>query len=411
MKDQGLKRIGFLEGLRGFLAIWVMFAHTGYFVGLSHLAPTDPWHPGILSKILVYLDQSGWDAVNLFMILSGFVISYLVDQGKEGYVPYVVRRFLRLWPVFMLCVVAGALLNGFYADFLRNNPWTHNSWIVSQLETVEIVQQRMSPYLFFHSLMLHGVVPPWVLAKASAAFSSLAWCISTEWQFYLVAPLLFVGMKKPFVRWIISAGVLFVIIRPEIFDFSVNPAASLLPLQIHWFFLGLISYRLYRSIISAGLTWQRFVPVVLYTVALTYFKPRHGVAAWVWLVIFTLLVESARGRKSVLSSAMVRFLESALSRYFGKISYPIYLLHWPISILLLKALLNFPNLSWSAAYIILIIAVPALTWPLSHLTHYYFETPAMELGRKWATKISKQTARVAPLSSDDQPESSKNQLV
>src|SRR5438270_18235 len=82
-----------------FLAIWVLFAHTGYFVGLSHLLPSDPWHPGIIPKILVYLDQSGWDAVNLFMILSGFVISYLIDQGNENYFPYLIRRFLRLWPV------------------------------------------------------------------------------------------------------------------------------------------------------------------------------------------------------------------------------------------------------------------------------------------------------------------------
>lgn len=40
-----------------------------------------------------------------------------------------------------------------------------------------------------HLLMLHGVVPEVLVARAPGAFLAPAWSVSLEWQFYLVAPL------------------------------------------------------------------------------------------------------------------------------------------------------------------------------------------------------------------------------
>ena len=95
-------RVTSLDGLRGLLAAFVMFAH--------YLALT--WNfPGLLS--------TARGAVVIFFLMSGYVLTL----GWDGHFPaFLVRRFLRLWPVFALCM-------GFAALVLNATPrWTEYFW-------------------------------------------------------------------------------------------------------------------------------------------------------------------------------------------------------------------------------------------------------------------------------------------
>ena len=393
-------RIDFLEGLRGFLAIYVMFAHIGYFVGLSVLSPEDhkTYFPGIVPWLLNYFDLSGWDAVNMFMALSGFVIFHLLNKGHETYLPYITRRFFRLWPVFMLCIVAGVFLNQYFIDILAQNPWSHNSWVLNQLKVTTAIQSNRLPYFLLDLPMLHGAVPKHLLMDASSAFSSLAWCISTEWQFYLCAAIFFrmfrsLGGTLALTAFAMFSYSAYSVYGDVLFLQWANPNASVLPLQLHWFFLGMITYQVWRGIEADGFNGKnrlKFALVFAFGVWMAVLKPRLIPGILGWLVVFMVLVDSVTTKKNPFARFVKGVFNNPVSRYFGRLSYPVYLLHWPVSILLLKGLVVwYPQSSWSEAYLILIVGVPLLTWLLAHLTHHYLEKPGMEFGKRLAARFSR----------------------
>ena len=77
MTDQGSTspdRLALLEGLRGFLALYVVLDHT-----LEYSGYVDE-----LAQPLFFL-RAGRYAVDEFVILSGFVIYYLLDKRSENY--------------------------------------------------------------------------------------------------------------------------------------------------------------------------------------------------------------------------------------------------------------------------------------------------------------------------------------
>ena len=98
MEGQRLHRLPELDGLRGLLAVWVWLYHAPYISG--------DWNslPEVVRTFL-----GGDKAVDVFIILSGFVISLLLLREREPYRTFLWRRFLRLYPVYIVCLVGAVL--------------------------------------------------------------------------------------------------------------------------------------------------------------------------------------------------------------------------------------------------------------------------------------------------------------
>ena len=78
-----------LDGLRGVAAIAVMLFHSYHAEGLFHNA---------------------WSAVDLFFLLSGFVIAYSSDEHLQHGMPatqFLLRRLIRLYPMIVLGTLVG----------------------------------------------------------------------------------------------------------------------------------------------------------------------------------------------------------------------------------------------------------------------------------------------------------------
>jgi peptidoglycan/LPS O-acetylase OafA/YrhL len=85
------QRVAAVDGLRGLLAVVVVAWHVGERFGLYWM-----WGPANV-------------AVGLFFVMSGYVLT----RGWDGRVGlFLVRRFLRLWPVYALCLGLGYLIAG-----------------------------------------------------------------------------------------------------------------------------------------------------------------------------------------------------------------------------------------------------------------------------------------------------------
>ena len=105
-------RYELLDGLRGVAALMVLFYHI--FEGFSFAEVTNGAGSGIITTL-----NHGHIAVDFFFILSGFVISYAYDDrwGRMGVGDFFKRRLIRLHPM----VVMGALIGAaaFLADGCR----------------------------------------------------------------------------------------------------------------------------------------------------------------------------------------------------------------------------------------------------------------------------------------------------
>jgi peptidoglycan/LPS O-acetylase OafA/YrhL len=93
-----------LNGLRAIAAMIVMIFHTDQFSHYFGLVPYGFWRTRMQSY-----------AVILFFVLSGFLITYLLvkEKEKEGLVNirnFYIRRILRIWPVYYLVLITGAIL-------------------------------------------------------------------------------------------------------------------------------------------------------------------------------------------------------------------------------------------------------------------------------------------------------------
>jgi peptidoglycan/LPS O-acetylase OafA/YrhL len=88
--------------LRAYLALWVLVDHVLWVAGYwQDTVAGLPTMYATIARLMV----SGSYAVDLFIIISGFVIMHLLDKQGEPYLQFIVRRFFRLFPVFIVLFV------------------------------------------------------------------------------------------------------------------------------------------------------------------------------------------------------------------------------------------------------------------------------------------------------------------
>jgi peptidoglycan/LPS O-acetylase OafA/YrhL len=139
-----------LQGLRGLAVLGVVFYHC---------------RPRLRGTWLYGGAQWGWSGVNLFFVLSGFLITSILLESREKphyFRNFYARRVLRIWPVYFV------LLASCYA----NAPWFIG------LSVPEAV--RTAPwwaYLLFLQNLFHLAMPPAI---------SQTWSLAIEEQYYFL---------------------------------------------------------------------------------------------------------------------------------------------------------------------------------------------------------------------------------
>ncbi|WP_081061810.1 acyltransferase family protein [Burkholderia territorii] len=109
-----ISRVAELNGLRGIAILAVVWHHLSFV-----LVPAPPSLFGMPTEAILW---NGWMGVNLFFILSGFVLylPYAADKRRftrrEEIVHFYRHRFLRLMPLYFFVVVATFALSGQFAN-------------------------------------------------------------------------------------------------------------------------------------------------------------------------------------------------------------------------------------------------------------------------------------------------------
>jgi peptidoglycan/LPS O-acetylase OafA/YrhL len=177
-------RIDGLEALRALMAIWVLLGHCGNYLG--HYLGQQP--PAWMKVVLLTSTP-----VEVFIVLSGFVIFELLRSDPAvGYLPYIARRARRILPVYFFAVALATLCMGLRGEGFVAAPWRTAEELATSMARLNATRLDFGWHLLSHATLLHGLVPESWLANAPYALLAPAWSLSLEWQFYLLAPLLFV---------------------------------------------------------------------------------------------------------------------------------------------------------------------------------------------------------------------------
>jgi peptidoglycan/LPS O-acetylase OafA/YrhL len=348
-------RFHYIDGLRGLLALWVLFGHVLAAAGLGQ-----DW-TGLFNIM-----ANGVNAVDVFVIISGLVITHLLETAHENYRLFVWRRFLRIYPVYVICLLASAFLLPLAITVTTQTPWqTATHHVMVQIATDSTGQ--LPYHLLAHLALLHSVIPDSVLMYSDYAILGQAWSLSLEWQFYLIAPLILVALR----RSVVTAGA--VILVMTLLHASVTGVQGCLPRHIPYFALGIASYYLIRQPWRPA--WPLLVPA---GVALTYLCT-HNAALVIWSAVFLLAFQ----RDTAPQGAILAVLETGPLRWLGKISYSVYLSHSIVITMMLWVLYQTGAAAFGqiAFFLFLLAMTLAGTLLLSSLLYRFVEAPAVAFGK------------------------------
>ncbi len=151
-----------LDGLRG-IAIGVVMMH--------HFVTVTDVRSGPLRVLHVF--EEGWAGVDLFFVLSGFLITGILLDGNARAVPlriFYARRALRIFPLYY-CALCLVFLVPFGSRILGQQPAspTHSLWLWTYLTNVP---------------MTFGFAEP----RTEPLYVAHFWTLAIEEQFYLIWP-------------------------------------------------------------------------------------------------------------------------------------------------------------------------------------------------------------------------------
>ncbi len=280
-----------LQGLRGLAVLGVVIYHC---------------HPRLAGTRFYYASLWGWAGVNLFFVLSGFLITSILLEARSKpryFRNFYGRRALRIWPVYVLVLVVCYL----------NAPWFIGPTIWNAVKAAPWLA-----YIFFVQNLFHLALPPAI---------SPTWSLAIEEQYYFLWAPLVRFLRRP---WMLASVLVCALIGSPLFRLAnfrwITPTHTLIHLD--------------------GIALGSLLALGLYTIQLTR-------RAWLFIGLGALLLGIAAaatiaGGTAFLDSALATGfagavlaaiastgarnpMNAALRRgplaFYGRISYGLYMIH------------------------------------------------------------------------------------
>lgn len=311
----------------------------------------------------------GFVGVDVFFTLSGYLIGSLVvgqlEQKKFSFVNFYMRRFRRLFPVYFFVIFVTALFA--YGLLL---PVDFKDFGQSVIASVLYV----SNILFF--------IESGYFDSASHLKPLLhTWSLSVEEQFYVFFPLiawLCFRIKRSLLLPVLGFLTLASFVGAVIYiHYDINAAFYLYPFRAWELFIGvLLAMGILPAVRSA--TGANILSVLgaAMIAASSYFYTNAtlfpGVSALLPCIGTLLLIHA--GSKPFSGVPVLALLSTSPAVFLGKISYSLYLWHWPVFVL--YSYITPEPLSGLQTLLLVMVTVL-----LSVLSWYFIETPIREARR------------------------------
>lgn len=353
-----------LTGLRAFAALWVVAYHYR-----NVFAVTLPGFPHLLG-------ERGYLGVDVFFVLSGFILSYNYGgrvSSRAAYRSFLVNRIARLYPLHLVTLVALMTLVGLASavGLTINNPQFY----------------AYDYHLFLQLLLLHS----WGFEQ-SPSWNIPSWSISAEFFAYLLFPIFYwlaSRLRRPLPLALgvaISIGAMIGVLR-SLGHTSLHVATEHTLIRVSGEFLaGCLIYRLYEMRRSLPIGSTLSYLVLLFGVFIVAVSPLsdplmpHAACVLVYVL--------ARA-----SGPAVRVFTLPPVVWLGRVSYSIYLTHLMILSMLLRLTplemlqaMGLPaRLAVLALHGAILVAVAAGSYRL-------VEVPGRRIVRDWAKRTREKHA-------------------
>jgi peptidoglycan/LPS O-acetylase OafA/YrhL len=381
-------RVDELDGLRGLLALWVVLGHM--------LAWSGYWEnklpPGFGVCWTAFV--GGHAAVDTFIILSGFAITFLLCKRSQSYLGFMTGRFFRIYPVYLPCLLLGIATTFLTPHILDTAQWRGTAYFEGIRTVTQDSFSAPGAHTFWHLTLLNGVLPKSFLTSATVTLLPPAWSITLEWQYYLVAPFL-ARMVLPTssrlrtaANWAVIAAIGLVGLRYR--GEWQNPMAAFFPSRMPLFLIGIWSYHFYARFHGTSNGRRIALVAVAVTVAASILRQWNPIALTAWALGLGCVMVPGN---PLLSLVRRTLLHPAL-QWLGHISFPVYLIHWPVIIGVLAVQLHFvPGISQGKALAVLLFAGLPLVILAARLLHVFVETPGIAFGKKASCRSAPAVAR------------------
>lgn len=321
-------RIPALDGLRGVAILTVMVYHQTTVMFNSGL-----YSQGRIGRFIDFWLHGGWAGVDLFFVLSGFLITGILydAKGSTGYFRnFYARRILRIFPLYYVFLVVSLVILPQFHPTVTAGIAADQIWYWAYLSNVAVG-----------------------LRSAVNSYVDISWSLAIEEQFYLLWPLLVAVLGRR--QLMLACGLL---IGVSIVWRTALLAAGASGLTVYVLTPGRLDGLAVGAFIAVALRdaggaerlrrWARPVAAgsALLVVALAawsggldaIWNDGFGVRRSALQILGFTAIAVLGGSLLVLAidsasaGLYVRLLESRLLTSFGRYSYALYLFHWPIAI-------------------------------------------------------------------------------
>lgn len=343
--DLSMKRFSELDSLRGLSALAVILFHYSTLYEKVYDHTKSPYFVDV---------PLGYYGVNLFFIISGFVI-YMTIINSKGILDFVVKRAIRLYPAYIIAVIFTATL----------------VWQIGLEGKTQTLSQVIINFTMLQEFF--GV----------KAVDGVYWTLKIELIFYFImAVCLILRLTKRMeiisILWLVSAA--------AVKFASINMDSTILVgLRVfgivdycHFFIAGITFYKLWKG----GAIKHHIIILLCIIYNIVWFNVTSTVLIFLFFGLFYLLIFSK-----------TNFLNNKALIFLGTISYSLYLIHQNFGYMIIDYL----EKQGMVNEFYLVIPITASILVASILT-FYVERPIQNILKgKWKArqKVKKQAKEIA----------------
>jgi peptidoglycan/LPS O-acetylase OafA/YrhL len=370
-------RVPELDGLRGTAIFMVVVFH--------YLEQQGAVAGGGLTPVLQRLVLMGWSGVDLFFVLSGFLIGGILLDARNSpsyFRTFYTRRFFRIIPIYYLWILAYVVLIAVAGAALRSRS---NSGVIMPLGT-----PIFAHFLFLQNLM---VIP---FAGLAGAWFSHLWSLAVEEQFYLISPLVVRLLSRRhltiFLGFVIAGAPM---LRIGLLARRVDPwlVSVLMLCRADSLAVGMLAAVFWRR--ESSREWLAQRSGTLYAILTVLFAGVLALWKWspesetlgmesigfTWLAVFYVVILLLA--LTVSGGPIARWARAAWLRELGRISYCVYIIHLVVNVachsLLRRA--SPGTQDWRGASVTLLSAL--VTFGIASISWKILEGPLVRLGHSF----------------------------
>lgn len=357
-----------LDGLR-FIGAFMVFLFHAFTIN------REVWGSFFESAPLLWirkLTSIGHYGVNLFFVLSGFLITYLLlkelkERGKIHIGFFLARRILRLWPLYFVIILFGFFL---FPHLPFGIQTVHEFW-------------RYSLFLSNFDEIIHG-------SRDSVNFLTATWSVSIEEQFYVCWALVIGFFQWKTVR---SFQYFFLLVITGSLAFRFYYAAN--PDFLYYHTLSVISDMAIGGLLASWVFGKSSTGIIealkkghiilLYVLGIGFLFSANKLLPGRLIALERLIsglffafviIEQLKSGRSFFKADRIPLFQQA-----GKLTYGFYLFHCILIFYLCKTFEYFrltQHAGYFLLYFVLLLAANSL---LSIVSYRYFEKPLLNLKR------------------------------